>query len=368
MARPLNVTVCHLISGDLWAGAEVMALHLLTALHKSPDVTVLVVAFNKGRLSNELGSAGVDVVVFEESKYPFFVLGVKLYRYLSGKKIDIIHSHRQKENALALVLRLFLRRVHLVSTMHGMPEIHTNGLTFRAVVAAVNFYLLSHFFDVTVVVSREMRDNLLAQHGFKPVRTAVVHNGIPLFNFKRGNPGGLNVFTIGTAGRLVAVKNFNFFIAVANVMRDRNDVSFVLAGDGPLMPELKKKAEELRLENLTFRGHVEDMNEFYEEIDLFLNTSLHEGIPMTILEAMGRGIPVVAPSVGGIPEIFDANEGGVLIQNSDPLLFAEKCLMLYADKKTYSQMSVAAINRIKDEFSVLAMTEKYLGLYGDALA
>lgn len=361
-------SVCHLISGDLWAGAEVMAHHLLSALADTNTVVVSAIVFNNGRLATELKNAGIDVMVIEESRYSFPILIYKVYLVLRTKKINILHSHRRKENMLALLVTFLLRGVKLIVTLHGMPEFFHKRLTLSSIITKLHFFLLSHCFNRTVVVSNEIRNTLIDTKRFSQQKTVAIHNGIPLppaGNVKNKIPG--QTFVIGTAGRLVPVKDFGLFIAVAELLRKHSEIRFLLAGDGPLYSELQRKVDTLRLENFTFTGHIDDMSTFYAQVDLFMNTSLHEGIPMTILEAMSRGIPIVAPLVGGIPEIINDGVDGFLVKGRDPHLYAEKCTILSSIPNTYQIMSEAAQKKIQGNFSVSAMTQRYSQIYLETL-
>jgi len=103
-----------------------------------------------------------------------------------------------------------------------------------------------------------------------------------------------------------------------------------LAGEGPERSNLQALIQKYNLnETFVLKGHLDDMFPFYRSLDLYLNTSVHEGIPMSILEAMPHGLPVVAPNVGGISEVVDNGEDGYLIKNRDPKAFARHFLFLF---------------------------------------
>jgi glycosyltransferase involved in cell wall biosynthesis len=110
------------------------------------------------------------------------------------------------------------------------------------------------------------------------------------------------------------------------------------------------------------RGHIEDMPSFYSGIDVYINTSVHEGIPMSILEAMANGVPVIAPRVGGIAEIIDDEIEGFLITTRNPEDFAERCLRL-KDPELRRRMGAAARKKIERHFSAEKMASDYLKLY-----
>jgi L-malate glycosyltransferase len=105
------------------------------------------------------------------------------------------------------------------------------------------------------------------------------------------------------------------------------------------------------------------MNSFYQGLDVYLNTSVHEGIPMTILEALSHGLPVIAPAVGGIVEIIDDGKEGFLIDSRNPHEFAEKCLLLKENRELREKMSRAAREKAEQTFSAKNMAERYYQLY-----
>ena len=111
------------------------------------------------------------------------------------------------------------------------------------------------------------------------------------------------------------------------------------------------------------RGFLSDMSGFYQGLDLYLNTSRHEGIPMSVLEAMAHGLPVVAPNVGGLKEIVDEGVHGFLVQERDPGSFADRCMLLYRDEGLRQRMGLASKERIEAVFSNRRMARDYHGLY-----
>ena len=148
------------------------------------------------------------------------------------------------------------------------------------------------------------------------------------------------------------------------VNRDIDNVQFRLAGEGPEREKIHSLIESWGLENIfVLEGHVSDIQAFYRRLDVYLNTSIHEGIPMSVLEAMATGCPVIAPAIGGLPEIIHEGRQGFLVKNRNPDAFAERCIALLKDKALRQQFGGEARRRIKDAFSVEAMTEAYFNLY-----
>lgn len=356
--------ICFLVSGDLWAGAEVMVFTLLKRLRDFPDLELSVLVFSDKRLAAELKALGLPVTVLDEGSWSPSSLFLKTRAFLRALAPHVIHSHRYKENILAYLAGGARGDARLVATLHGLSEPHYRRKKATArFVSALNTYLLTRHFDKLVGVSSSVRDDLL-QRGARPDKLTVISNGIevPSVSVRRGDVGKV----IGSAGRLYPVKDYPLMVAIAaKVVAAAPTVRFELAGDGPEGPQLKELVADLKLaDKFRFRGAVEEMEAFYQGLDIYLNTSLHEGIPMSILEAMAHGLPVVAPDVGGIGEIIDDGVEGFLVRSRNPADFAEKCLLLQ-DSALRQRMGLAAREKVERAFSAEQMARQYRQLYLD---
>ncbi len=222
----------------------------------------------------------------------------------------VLHAHRQKENLLALLasLRLSGRAPLRITTVHGMPEPVTRGNPLRRRAAnLVNSATLRFGFDAIVGVSQDIA---LALRSRYPVsRVSFVHNGVPVPT-SLGAPGPEaprgRPLRLLALGRLVPIKRFERLrelsdaLAVTTVSRP----IITLAGDGPLQSQLRTAlaADDPR-SGVRMPGFVADTAGLLRESDALLVTSDHEGIPMSVLEALASGIAVFAFRVGGLPEI-----------------------------------------------------------------
>jgi glycosyltransferase involved in cell wall biosynthesis len=359
------IRVCHLISGDLWAGAEAMDYHLLKHLKRYEDLELSALLLNEGRLSGEIRSLGIPVEVVEESGRSFYRLVKDAGERLARRAPDIVHSHRYKENILAYLSTRTGKGIRLISTQHGMPEYagpDRNG-KYR-LLQKLNFLLQSNTFRRMVVVSRDMERTFVNAYGFPEKKIAVIRNGteIPQSPPPKKDPGA---FRIGSMGRLFPVKDFALMVEIAGeVRKETGAIRFELAGDGPEMGRIRELVERNRL-GTTFLllGFLDDPPEFYRGLDLYLNTSRHEGIPMSVLDAMSNGIPVVAPDAGGFREMVSDGIEGYLVEGRDPKAFAGRCLRLYRDPSLREAMGSAARAKARNEFSNERMAREYHQLY-----
>jgi glycosyltransferase involved in cell wall biosynthesis len=357
------LSVCHIVSGDLWAGAEVLTFNLLRQLNKIPDLTISAVVLNEGRLAEELRRQGVTIRVIGERGQPFVKLLREVRAYIRSRSPEVIHSHRYKENILAFFSRKLGRPARLVATQHGMPETgHGNSGAASRLVGRLNRYLLANQFDQLVGVSFDIQKRFIQELGFREEQVSVIHNGIELpelRSFKRSGP-----MVVGSAGRLFAVKDFPLMIAAARIAVNRKaGLRFEIAGEGPERAHLEELIAACGVgDHFALLGHVADMQRFYSGLDVYMNTSIHEGIPMSILEAMAHGVPVIAPHVGGIVEIIDDGVDGFLVSGRKPQDFAERCIRLQ-DLELRKRMGQAARDKVKRLFSAEQMAHQYHRLY-----
>ena len=361
-----KLRVVHIISGDLWAGAESMAFNLLKHLKEYRELDLAIILLNEGRLAEELRGIGATIHIVDEKHLSFWEIARRTRKILLKAPPDLIHSHRYKENILAKFASGFKDNVKFIATQHGLPELSDNKATFMNLfVTKANFHLLSKYFTKTVAVSADVKNHLIKRCAFGENCVEYIHNGIeiPEANLFRSTSGK---FVIGSSGRLCPVKDYPLMIEIARKIAAANshDTYFELAGEGPERAVLESMIASSGLQDrFAMKGHLDNMGSFYRGIDLYLNTSLHEGIPMTILEALACGIPVIAPAVGGIGEIITDGVEGFLIKSRNPDDFAEKCLLLRENSELRKQMSKAARKKTEQAFSADKMAEKYFRLY-----
>ncbi len=363
-----RLRVLHIVSGDLWAGAERMVWTLLRQLSMRQNVDVFALSLNEGELTSALRSSGIETLVLRESEWTLFDLIRETGRAFHDRGINIIHAHRNKENLLAWCVLKRLRAQLLVSTLHGLSE-SGGGWSLawlrRNVVERVDDRLLRQAFNSVVAVSDDIRRVLVGQKGFSVGQVSVIHNGIDLPLMAQAMGRAAAPFRIGSVGRFVPVKDFPLFIAIGKVLAQAGEnVRLVLLGEGPQKDELQALVRQKGLDAVvSFADPCADPTEFYQSLDLYLNTSRHEGIPLSLLEAMACGTPVVAPAVGGIPEIIRDQEEGILVRVRTAAAFAEACQRVLHDSAVYNSMRMCARKRVESEFSSEKMAASYLTLY-----
>lgn len=360
----LVIKVCHILSGDLWAGAEVMAYHLVKGLKSYSDLDIFVILLNRGKLADEIERLGIRHYLVEEKKVSLYRIVLKLKELLRENSPHVIHSHRYKENLLGYLCANARERTRFVSTQHGMPEFFGwNASLKHRLMVRLNFFLLAKCFHKVAAVSSDVKRRLVNEWQFSDSKIEIIPNGIPVEAPPRVRNS--DRFVIGSCGRFVPVKDFPFMVAVAREVASRSDeIRFELAGDGPEWETIRQLVKKYGLENrFHLRGFIEDTASFYSGLDLYLNTSVHEGIPMSVLEAMGQSIPVIAPDIGGLNEIIEDGIEGYLVKDREPKAFARKCIGLFSDNGLRAKMGEATRRRAYNDFSSEQMARRYYHLY-----
>jgi L-malate glycosyltransferase len=372
-ARSSTIKICHLAMADLAAGAEVQLGILLASLAKIPDLEISAILFNEGRLYSGLRELGINLQVIPESRHNSFSIFRQLADYFRRHKIDILHTHKYKDNilgALASPCRGIRRRVR---TIHGFPEPLVGLDAIR-----MNFYQMLDnnvnrwLVDRILAVSCDLRSQLIKRFGSEKV--SCVHNAIDIEQIRAtGHATELKKelklsgqpFLIGTMGRLVPVKGLESFLKAARIIRcKKQNVKFIMAGDGPLKNALEALAREYGLdEDVVFLGHRNDSHDILGLMDLFVLPSLSEGIPMVLLEALALARPVVASRVGGIPEVIEHGVNGILVAPGRYDELAESCIALMDDYHFAQALGFGGRKYVEERFSAKYMAEQVAEVY-----
>lgn len=372
------IRVCHVMTADLWAGAEVQVATLASYLAARPEVQVSAVLFNDGWLASELRGLGITVAVVDEHQHTPLGIIRFLTRFFRRHQVELIHTHRYKDNILGSIAAIFAGVPHVIRTVHGRSEPMRgwDWLKFQAY-QALDLAALWSRADRVVAVSKRMVGEL-RKSGYRPDTLTYVHNGVDLSKihttaFVRQTREAIGLsrghVVIGTAGRLTPVKGHEYLVrAAARIVQHESDARFLFIGSGPLEPGLRDLARRLAVDHacvfvdpaIDRRASVYDL---IAAMDVFVLPSLHEGIPMALLEALALERPVVASAVGGIPEIVTHEATGLLVEPKNEWALAIACLGLVRDRDRARTLALRGRRRVEREFSHERNGEAMLGLY-----
>lgn len=318
--KSANLKVMHIISADLWAGAEVQAYTLLKHLRDKCELAVIVL--NPGRLADELNRLNIAVTLLDESKLSSLELLKQMRKAMLAFRPDIVHTHRQKENILGSVANAASIRAKCVRTSHGAPEFKPQGI--RKLQVLLDRVVGSYLQAAVIAVSKDLSEQLGDQFPARKIK--VIHNGVDAealkaqvapADFKARAPGARH---IGIIGRLEPVKRVDLFLEAAEHLAKAlpdEALQFHIIGEGSLRSQLEAQANRSPLaEHIHFHGHRGDVPSCLASLDALVMCSDHEGTPMTALEALALGTPLVGHYVGGLKEILEPFSQAQVTQHS----------------------------------------------------
>lgn len=311
--------------------------------------------FQIGRLARDYGVP--DYVEVLDRSMLDLICVARLNTLIRKHDIQIIHVHDLKTTLLGVILKALNPKVKIMHTAHGwIVNTRTDGIKQRIQYALLKCYPLH------ITVSHATR-NLMIASGIPKKNIEVLYNSIDTdaWRKEKGSPSlrrqyhiADDALVVGTVGRLSLEKDLPTFLDVAkNIVKKIPHTVFFIVGDGKenIVSELKQLSETMGLsENIHFTGHRTDLINVYSSFDLFLMTSLTEGLPNTVLEAMALEIPVVATNVGGVPELIMSNETGVLCAPGDVDALLTSCMEYLESSENRIRTGRKARERICDYF------------------
>jgi L-malate glycosyltransferase len=365
MTRPIRVM--HVVLSLSPGGAERLVIDLSRRLHPVVPTSICCLD-DAGAWADDVRADGipVDVLARQPGFHPG--LGLRIADLAGRYEAGIVHCHQYSPFVYATIAGLRRPSLCIVYTEHGRL---TDAPPSRKR-AAVN-RVLGRRCDVIIAVSRELRGHMLAE-GFSSSRVQVIHNGV--------EPGAVvtsadaarakqalglpeDAWVVGTIARFDPVKQLDILIdAFAAVARAVPEARLVMVGGGPEGQRLEGLVGERGLTDLVvFTGVRRGARALMPGFDVYVNTSVSEGISLTLLEAMAASRPVVATRVGGTPEVIADGSTGLLVPANDVQSVVEAIISLRQDAAKRMSLGAAARTRVIEHFSLDRMARDYLAAY-----
>lgn len=288
---------------------------------------------------------------------------------LIGKvRPDIVHSHLLDSNFYSSLVCKWMSIPH-VCTEHGDVSLK------KSLTSKTKFVSVSFFSQRVVCVSEAVRKKASALCT-TPRKLDLVYNGVrfiddgvaSLFRREFGIPD--DALVIGCVGNLYPVKGQRFLIqAFSRFFRCNTNSYLVLVGRGREEGSLKKLAVELEIpeERIFFTGFRDDIVNILKAMDIYVQPSLSEGLPLAVLESMSLGIPVIATDVGGVREILGDNEYGTLVSAGSWKAILEALLEMSEELPLSKKRAVMSAQFVNERFSIAKMTSEYVNIYQKVL-
>jgi len=284
---------------------------------------------------------------------------------------DIFHAHNLffTSTAAAVLLRYLLKRP-LVTTLHlgSLRQLNGPSLLLASSYERTLGRAIVRSSDRLIAVSKAVAGH--AVHlGAQPEAVRVIANGVDVQRFRPGAGRGNGTFRVACVGRLIFNKGPQYLVEAApEVLQAHPEAEFVFVGDGPLRPRLEERARQLGVgHRVTFLGTRPDVPAILQTCDVLVRPSLLEGMPLTVLEAMACGLPVVATPVSGTAELVHHGENGLLVRPADPASLSRAILRLMEDEPLREAQGREARRLVEGGYSWDAVAEKTLAVYRELL-
>jgi glycosyltransferase involved in cell wall biosynthesis len=353
-AAPLNIA--HVVDSMEMGGAEKLTATLCRLQRDRGHAPSVHCLYGVGVLGEELRAEGFEVILHHPSA--FFHLMHGLYRSFRRSRPNVVHCH----NATAAIIAAFPARLAgvkaVIVTRHGLVK------PPYQIRRELKFALASRWCDWIVAVCEGTRANLLAAPFAARDRIIHIYNGACPADV-RAVPRTKRGFTLLYVGRLAPLKDHATLLrAVALTRSHHPDVQLWIVGDGPLQLSLRKLTYELGLkDSVTFFGEQPDVSPFMLAADLFVSSSVTEGLPVSLLEAMSVGLPAVVTDVGGMGEIARLSAAVTLVPSSDPQGMAAALSDAIARRQELPKLGQLASFCYEQYFRPERMLDDYMSLY-----
>jgi glycosyltransferase involved in cell wall biosynthesis len=350
-------------------GAQGYVAALLPALAREHDV---IVGAHGGAFVREAAErSGVEFVHLEHLRRPISpwrdLRGfAELYRLLRRERPDLLHASSSKAGVIGRLAAVAARVPVRIFTVHGWAFSAHSGAASAVYRWAER--LAEQATTATICVSqRERADGLLART-CRAERTVVIPNAVDVDAYPQA-PLERAVPRLISVGRLAAPKDWTTLLSAVASLDPQAFVELVIVGDGP---DRERVQEELAARSLDRRvrllGEHDDVPHLLADADVFVLASRSEGLPLSVIEAMAAGLPVVASDVGGLRELVRDGATGTLVPPGDPAALADALRLLLADRELRRRLGTAGRERAKALFDLPGFRHAHLELYRRELA
>ena len=365
-------TILHTIDTTGPGGAETVFIDLATRLPKDKYRSVVQIR-GKGWVYEELRRRGMDPVLLDAKGSFNWRYLASLRKLIASERVDLVQSHLLGSNVYCSLAGL-LTGIPVVATFHGEVDIGENERFKKIKSSAINAGAAR-----IIAVTDSLRDDILSRTSLRRNKIDVIYNGIDTSLFQRARSNTLrreygwsdDDIIIGSLGNIRTAKGYDILLkAAALLQQSSRSYQFVVAGQGKgrLFDDLMQLRKELNLEDrVHFLGFIDDSAEFLSNLDLFLSSSISEGLPLSAIQAMVARLPVIATRCGGYEGLITDRENGWLVEVGNPGAIATAIEAVAVDSGLQSKLGDNARKYAIDTFDIQIMLNAYEQVYRDLL-
>lgn len=359
MSRKLNIL--HLVISLETGGLERFVLDLIEA--NAPHSNQVIVCLEgPGTLAK---NCSAEIVALHMPPGMHLSFAWQISKIVQERQVDLIHTHNEKAQFYGGIAG-WLAKVPILHTKHGR-----NNLDWRTV---LRNNISSRFCTNIVAVSHDAARECTDDEKIPVNKVTTILNGVDTVRYSPGVDQqaakarlGIDSQTlvVGIVARLAPVKDHATLLKACKILVESGcQFRLLVVGDGPLRQQLHEFVDVLGIgEQVIFTGMREDIPDLMQAMDVFVLSSVSEGISLTLLEAMACCLPVVATAVGGNPEVVVEGTTGFLAKSGSPEDIAAKLTQVLSTKELRKSMGAAGRSRVLEKFSLNTSAQAYLNLY-----
>lgn len=361
--NPLRIV--HLVASLEIGGLERLVVDLAREQRRCGHEVSICCLYRRGPFAEDAEAAGIPVICFNKTDGIHPGVFFRLTQKLRQSPPDVVHTHNTLVHHYGALAAKFAGVPVVINTRHGLglvdPQADPRAKAERIFRATLPFT------QAVSTVSDSTRQLLVDRCSIPQRKTTVILNGVATERFtkRRARPGSARPrIRFGTLGRLVAIKDQATLLgAFAIVARQLPQAELHIAGDGPELPSLELLISEASLEaRVTLTGAINDSAGFLSRLDIFVLSSLSEGLPVVILEAMASGLPIVSTRVGGTPEVAPEGLVAWYCPPASPVELAQ--IMLHVARNVdLGAVGEQACRIARQNFSIASTATRYEECY-----
>ncbi len=351
-------------------GLERVIANIAEGLNKEKyKVSIWCLAYG-GEIANELIDKEVDVKVLGIYSYYNLVNILRLAILFKIHQPYILHTHGYFASTMGRIAGKIAGVPIIITHVHSTYWGYNKRNLFIERILALFTYKI-------ICVSNAVKNFVLNYEKISRDKVIVIYNGIGFsqFSIGQGNPAptipiSADKKIVGTVASLTPHKGHKYLIESAKEVLDNfPNVYFLVVGDGPLRKSLEEQVTLLNISsNITFTGIRNDIFNLLSTFDIFVLPSLErEGLPISTIEAMASGLPIVATNIGGIPEVVQDGMNGFLVPPRDSHALATRIIELLKDKEKVEKMGAVGRGIFKQKFTSQTMVQEIERLYEEAI-
>jgi sugar transferase (PEP-CTERM/EpsH1 system associated) len=358
----MHIPILYFITELSTGGAQNALLRLLKGLDRDRFSPAVACLYNgDGAVAQEIRALGIDVFDARMRRKADLLALLRLYRHIRRTRPTILHTSLFHANLPGRIL----------GRLAGVPSVICSERTMAMESEwryRVNRWTIG-LVDFVIVVSANVRDFCISHIGLPADKLVVIYNGIdlpperlaPQAKARAELSLPLDAPIVGAVSRLDPVKGVDVLLRAIALVEDTH---LAVVGDGPERVPLAALADDLGIsDRVHWTGHRRDALHLLSAFDIFVQPSLHEGLPNAVLEAMAASLPVVATAVGGTPEVVVDEVTGLLVPPRDPQALARSVRALLHNSDLRRKMGRAGRERVAQHFSLKQMVEQTQAVY-----